>query len=331
MVGTTLVFGWTLACGGGSVGGTAGAGGDGGGPDGSGGVASGGTGATASGGGEACTTGSVLCSCFANDTCNDGLICASGVCVDPQGSCTEGDEGCTCYANDTCNGDLSCASGYCVNLGGATGGAGGIANLGGAPTTGGTPPSTGGTPPATGGTPPATGGTPPADLNLIDDFADCDRYIIEAHGRKGEWYSFPDATGIDAPVFGPPPSSSWGDQSCGAFLTGYCPTCEGVGLGFHLAPGVYDLSGWSGLKVTFESEGSLFVAVKTTDGQNYGYAYGEIVGTGSYSGTRTLYFSQMAPDTYYHGLTRATEIQFTVDDYGKTYGFGFGIHRVELF
>ena len=38
-------------------------------------------------------------------------------------SCQDGDEKCSCFTNNTCNAGLTCASGICVDLGGSTGGA----------------------------------------------------------------------------------------------------------------------------------------------------------------------------------------------------------------
>jgi len=38
-------------------------------------------------------------------------------------SCQNGDEKCSCFTNNTCNAGLTCASGVCVDLGGSTGGA----------------------------------------------------------------------------------------------------------------------------------------------------------------------------------------------------------------
>jgi hypothetical protein len=52
--------------------------------------------------------------------------------------------------------------------------------------------------------------------------------------------------------------------------------------------------------------------------------------TGATSATRTLYFSQLEPDDFFHGLEWAQEIQFTVDDNGKEEGFRLAIHRLEL-
>ncbi len=94
-----------------------------------------------------------------------------------HGVCTAGSESCACYPNETCNAGLTCISGVCVNLsapgtGGATSaGSGGSANLTGgvanstggvANTTGGVANATGGLPSLTGGSSPATGGVPTA-------------------------------------------------------------------------------------------------------------------------------------------------------------------------
>ena len=47
--------------------------------------------------------------------------------------------------------------------------------------------------------------------------------VREVDGRKGAWYSL---NVLNTPTFGPPPSSGWADQSCGAFLTGSCAACD---------------------------------------------------------------------------------------------------------
>ena len=43
---------------------------------------------------------------------------------------------------------------------------------------------------------------------------------------------------------------------------------EAAGAGFHLGTGTTDLTAWSGLKVSFESEGDLWIVVKTTNGSS---------------------------------------------------------------
>jgi hypothetical protein len=321
-----------------------------------------------SGGVRACVQGDETCPCYPNNSCNAGLVCASGRCVSLGGGsggttvspgsggttvspgsggttvnpgsggsvtsgsggsvgtgtggarpCTTGDEGCGCYPNNTCNGTLTCASQLCVNVGG---GSGGRATSG-----------TGGTVSAgTGGAPAGTGGAaPPA--NLVDDFRDCDGSILENQGRKGPWYNL-NATGSTL-VFGPAPSTSWGDQSCGAYLTGACPGCDVAGVGVILAPGSYDLRSYLGFRVSYESGAALYIAVKTTNGSNFGYARSARVaptgapGTGSM--TRTINFADLTPDATYHGLQWVSEFHFTIDDASKQTGFGLGIHRLELF
>jgi hypothetical protein len=74
-----------------------------------------------------CNVGAERCSCFGNNTCNSGLTCASGICVNfgtgngtggnSSVTCTAGNELCQCYTNNTCNSGLTCASGICVHNG----------------------------------------------------------------------------------------------------------------------------------------------------------------------------------------------------------------------
>lgn len=151
--------------------------------------------------------------------------------------------------------------------------------------------------------------------------------VREVDGRKGAWYSL---NAANTPTFGPPPSSSWTDQSCGAFLTGICPSCSVAGLAAIIAAGSYDLSPYSGISVKFESDATLYIAVKTSNGSTFGYLRsGAVPGTGT-GGTRTVYFNSMTPDANFHGLSWAQEIHFTLDDYSKENGFGLGIHEVRL-
>ncbi|OIP43958.1 MAG: hypothetical protein AUK47_01840 [Deltaproteobacteria bacterium CG2_30_63_29] len=78
--------------------------------------------------------------CYGNDTCNDGLACLKGKCLEvgkgggpckPDDTCDagavckngmcaavpEGTEGGVCYGNQTCNTELECFKGLCVNEG----------------------------------------------------------------------------------------------------------------------------------------------------------------------------------------------------------------------
>lgn len=283
--------------------------------------------------------------------------------------CGVGDEGCTCYANQTCNGTLSCFSSLCVNASGtgigggasstggasdgganaAGAGAGGTtavdmtsagssaagassagANAAGASSGGAT--SVGGANAAgasAGGATSAGGSTgAPPNLYLVDDFADCNAQIIEVDGRKGNWFDL--SSTPQTFKVGSPPTLSWLDQSCGVFLTGYCPTCSAAGIGVILAPGSYDLSRFSGIRVTFESGATLFVRVKATNGSSYTYATSNaVVPTGGET-VATVLFASMTQDPGFQGFSLADEIHFTVSTYDKANGFGVGIHRLEL-
>jgi len=164
-------------------------------------------------------------------------------------------------------------------------------------------------------------------VTLIDDFADCDGNIIEVDGRNGVWYNL-NGSASNTMTVGQAPDG-W-TPGCGVYLVGNCPSCEVAGLAVILAAGTYDLSGYQGISVTFESEATLYVAVKTTNGSSYSYLRSsEVLGTGS-GGTRMIYFASMTPDAGFHGLNWAQEIHFTIDDYSKEMGFGLGISRLEL-
>jgi hypothetical protein len=127
-------------------------------------------------------------------------------------STTPGTEGGPCYPNSTCNQGLRCASNLCVNLGGGTGGSGNTTGSGGGGT-GGTQTGTGGTisnggtaghPGGTGGLPgtggslgsggtsstggqPGTGGATSgpqfgACFSQADGFTTCDQYCASVGG-----------------------------------------------------------------------------------------------------------------------------------------------------
>lgn len=92
---------------GGSVGGTGGAGGSAGGSGGNGGE-----------GGAMCVAGERSCPCEAGDTCNPGLVCDRGFCVDEverpdAGVCSPGAEGCACNPGNTCDDGLACVDAVC--------------------------------------------------------------------------------------------------------------------------------------------------------------------------------------------------------------------------
>lgn len=48
-----------------------------------------------------CTAGENGCECLEDDTCNEGLVCDEGVCVE-ESTCTPGDTGCECLGDGTC-------------------------------------------------------------------------------------------------------------------------------------------------------------------------------------------------------------------------------------
>jgi hypothetical protein len=226
-------------------------------------------------------------------------------------------------------GDTSTGTG-----GGTTGTGGTDASTTGTGGTNGSTTGTGGGTNGTGGGTTGTGGTGnTVDENLIDDFADCDDNIPQIGGRNGVWYFFAsDDSYIDTAI-GYPTSSdtTWGDQTCGVFMNGLCDGCETAGIAVIIDDGSYDLSPWQGISFTYESSGPIFVALKSTNGSSYGYAWSDAVPySGSSSTTRTIDFSAFTPDSDFHGLEWIQEIQFTVDDYGKEYGFKLALHGLEL-
>ncbi len=171
-------------------------------------------------------------------------------------------------------------------------------------------------------------------ITLIDDFADCDSEILSTAGRSGSWYHFASPAVYLVNVtytVGVAPDETWGTQSCGIYLTGGCPLCDAAGVGFQLAPDAWDLSAYTGLRVSFESETSLWAVVVSKDGDASGYTeYVELTATGAISAERELIFAEMLPGTGFQGFAQAREIQFTIGSEDRD-SFGLGIHRVELF
>lgn len=207
---------------------------------------------------------------------------------------------------------LEVLSGEPSNLGGA---------LGDSPTGG-----------VTGEDPPSTGGARDSVL-VIDDFADCNGLITTTAGRSGSWYHFAEPAVNLVRVtynYGPPPNETWGTQQCGIYLTGACATCISAGVGFQLALEGWDLSPYKGIRVSFESETSLWAVIVTSDGTQSGYSeYVELLPTGGMSAERILSFDDIYPGNGFLGLAYAREVQFTVGENDRA-AFGFGIHRVEL-
>lgn len=122
-----------------------------------------GTGDTSDTGGETCPPGSPGCDCYGNGTCDDGLECTEGKCIEP--SCIPGEENCTC--NDgLCLGGLMCEENICRPGGSSTSG-GGTATGGG--TTGSDGSGPGGSDGATGGSDGSTGGMEECNVDPEDD------------------------------------------------------------------------------------------------------------------------------------------------------------------
>lgn len=310
------------------------------------------------GGVDACSTGDEGCPCYANSTCNGALSCLSvggqSVCVDASGSSdggtgsdvggapgnpdggTDGDPtaGANQGGSDAGAPSAGSANGGSANGGSASGGSANAGSANGGSTSGG---SASGGSGGTGGGGTGSGGTNAAgsggngggpSLNLIDDFADCDADIIEVDGRKGDWFDL--SSTPQSFNTGLPPTLAWVNQSCGAYETGYCPACSTAGIGVILAPGVYNLAKFSGIKVKYESEASIFVRVKATDGQSYTYASSGMIAPTAPETTATILFAAMTQDSGFQGFNKADEIHFTISTADKAAGYGIGIHRLEL-
>lgn len=61
--------------------------------------------------GEPCPVGALDCPCTGGGSCDAGLVCEIGTCVE---GCAVGSLGCTCTQGGTCDGGLACDAGMCV-------------------------------------------------------------------------------------------------------------------------------------------------------------------------------------------------------------------------
>jgi hypothetical protein len=260
-----------------------------------------------------------------------------------------------CRVDGECSGDQLCLAGKCEDRGsGGSAGTGGGSEAGATSSAGGTPGGAGDSGDAgNGGAGPGSaeagaGGAGEGcrcsdglacdadgacvDPDLLDDLADCDVNIIEVAGRSGEWYADAD-TGINQAFAVSSPGSSWGDQSCAAWSTGgplEVGTQTWAVMGFQIAGGAaYDLSGYFGVDVTFESGEDVVVVVKTAGG---GYFAATAAATGSASAARQVPFAGMAATASSSEaileLSQVTELQFSPVNPAA---FGYAVHRVALF
>jgi len=271
-------------------------------------------------------------------------------------SCQTGNEGCACYANKTCNEDLQCLSKLRVDAGGT--GDGGESNSGdgdgdlssgdgdgdsssgdgdGDSSTGGDGDSSSGD----GDGDSSTGGDGDGDAldacknaaaNVIDNFASCDENICNVDGRSGSWYNYADTLVNDSFKVGVP-GGLWGDQSCAAVATGGSDEISHVGyagIGIILADGEpYDLSGYTGLRLSIETDDDVQVIIKTATGGLFGAWFAG--NTNSSSLSRDVSFASMSALVGSVGsktLNAITELQFNADD---PTAYGFAVHRVTLY
>ena len=144
-----------------------------------------------------CPPGSLRCSCYGNDTCDAGLTCLSGLCVDADAgdACAAGAEGCSCYGNSTCNAGLSCLSNLCVNA---------------------TPDAIADAPDATSTTDGASDTSSMQDSSLVADGDATTDAIIDSAGPRCGVSQFGICSCLRVGAFGQPNSSS--GQGTGSFM-----------------------------------------------------------------------------------------------------------------
>lgn len=174
---------------------------------------------------------------------------------------------------------------------------------------------------------------------LIDDLEDCDGEILAIEGRQGDWASDAD-TGINLMYGFSSPGSGWVDKTCAAWATGgeitaNNPNTTFAFIGFRLnvdeldMADVYDLSGYTGLRIQLESSNSVQVVVKTLGGGYFQVTLPSLAGSNS----RTASFASMtkmnnSAENLPIKLNTVTEIQFSVT---TPKNFGLAVHRVELY
>jgi hypothetical protein len=294
--------------------------------------------------------------CKATRDCDDGLVC------DPDGLCVECVEDSDCSSGRTCRDNVCKLPDGGDGSGGADGapmvGDGGTRGDTGGTSSGGT--SSGGT--SGGGT--SSGGTSSGGSHnggsagtggsgntcscvgddvctpdercvaptVLDDLHDCDDEILAIEGRSGTWAADAD-TDINLMYGFGNPGSSWADHSCAAWATGgIAPSAIDVSfafIGFQLHDGsAYDLSDYTGLHVTLESDANVQVVLKTTGGGYFDY----VLSPQSGSNVRSAPFAGM---TYMANSTETLldlstvyEVQFSPID---PTAFGMAVHRVELY
>jgi len=265
------------------------------------------------------------------------------------GACIVGDESCTCYPNSTCNGSLRCTSSICVAATDTRGEAGAAgqetATDAGAPTdlpSGGT--SAGGTSAggmsaggasAVGGT--AAGGESSAGaagssgkpgidprVLVIDAFTDCNADIDPIDGRVGSWTPLPATKEFKV---GTAPKPSWLNQTCGVWVTGPCADCGEMGLSVSLSPQTYDLSRFSGLRVSYESESTIMLRIQAKNNGSHSFATTAAIPPGGPQSVATVLFDKFSPAPNFEGIDKADAIQILIAHSGL---FGIGVHKLEL-
>lgn len=301
--------------------------------------------------------------CVKEQTCKATRDCSAGLVCDPDGVCVECVENSDCASDQFCR-DRACKDRSVTGSGGADGapgtGDGGNSGDVGGKTSGGTNSggtssggtsgggtSSGGT--SSGGT--SSGGTAgsgdtcacsgsdvctPDDRcvapTVLDDLHDCDDEILAIEGRSGTWAADADSDINLMHGFGNP-GSSWADHSCAAWATGgISPSSVDVEfafIGFQLHDGsAYDLSDYTGLHVTLESDATVQVVLKTTGGGYFEYQLtpksGSNVRSAPFSGM--VYMANSLETSL--DLSTVYEVQFSPTD---PTSFGLAVHRVELY
>jgi len=268
--------------------------------------------------GSACTTGDEECVCYPNATCNGALLCVSSVCVRATSTGDAGSAGTSAAAN-AAGSDGEPAQGGTANGGDGNGGVGNAGwSDGGGSLDGGSSNSIGG---ALG-----IGGKPSIDpkLLLIDGFGDCDEKIEPLDGRDGSWAPL---SGTKEFKVGKPPNSSWLNQTCGVWATGSCSSCSEMGLGVSLSSQSYDLSKFSGMRVTYESTSTIMLRIRAKNNESHSYATTAAIPPGGPESVATVLFDKFAPNPNFDGIDKADAIQIIIADSGL---YGIGVHKLEL-
>ena len=126
---------------------------------------------------------------------------------------------------------------------------------------------------------------------------------------------------------GTAPKPSWLNQTCGVWVTGPCADCAEMGLSVSLSPQTYDLSRFSGLRISYESESTIKLRIQAKNNGSHSFATTAAIPPGGPETVATVLFDQFSPAPNFEGIDKADAIQIIIAHSGL---FGIGVHKLEL-